>query len=109
VKSVNIGGITVQLRHDWPEDAEFAIFSIEHRAWWRQNEWGYTPNLWEAGRFTVRRATEIIINANYNGDPSRVELKQLGAINEVAIPWANLMTAPAMTMPKERQFIGDDE
>jgi hypothetical protein len=42
----------------------FVIWSIEHDAWWRPGEWGYTRVLEEAGLFPEGRAREILADAN---------------------------------------------
>lgn len=43
---------------------EWLIWSIEHNAWWRWNECGYTPFKMGAGRYTYEDALRIVENAN---------------------------------------------
>lgn len=40
------------------------IWSIEHEAWWKPNENGYTPERISAGRYTFEDACRIVKNAN---------------------------------------------
>lgn len=40
------------------------IWSLEHGAWWRPGEWGYTRDRSEAGIYSLERATEICLRAN---------------------------------------------
>ena len=47
-------------------DEEYLIWSIEHTAWWRPDEWGYTTVLAEAGRYSLPRASEIVLKARGN-------------------------------------------
>ena len=42
----------------------FVIWSIEHTAWWRPGEMGYTHALREAGRYTRKDAERIVRKAN---------------------------------------------
>lgn len=44
------------------------IWSNEHNAYWRANELGYTPNLYEAGNYTLEKAIAICSKANYRPD-----------------------------------------
>jgi hypothetical protein len=44
--------------------SEFLIWSIEHNAWWRPREIGYTRVLSEAGTYDRTRASEIVQRAN---------------------------------------------
>lgn len=43
---------------------EYLIWSIEHTAWWRPGEMGYTLSLAEAGRYSRARAESIVSDAN---------------------------------------------
>jgi hypothetical protein len=42
----------------------FLIWSLEHDAWLRPGEMGYTKALCEAGRYGYVRATQIVLRAN---------------------------------------------
>ncbi|HWK10849.1 MAG TPA: hypothetical protein VNR64_12400 [Vicinamibacterales bacterium] len=42
----------------------YLIWSIEHDAWWRPGERGYTRTLTEAGRYAEPRARAIVQRAN---------------------------------------------
>jgi hypothetical protein len=45
------------------------IWSIEHGAWWRPAENGYTKLRYEAGRYSFDHACEIVASANkFAGD-----------------------------------------
>lgn len=55
---------------------EWLIWSVEHSAWWRPNDKGYTPSWDMAGRYTKERACEICMKANWR------------ALNEVPVPMA---------------------
>lgn len=37
----------------------YLIWSNEHGAWWRPNSCGYTGDMWEAGRYTKEKATDV--------------------------------------------------
>lgn len=41
------------------------IWSIEHNAWWRENEQGYCFNTFEAGKYTFKKAYTICNRANF--------------------------------------------
>ena len=43
---------------------EYLIWSIEHDAWWRPGEMGYTTTLREAGRYSKHQASVIVGHAN---------------------------------------------
>lgn len=48
---------------------DWLIWSVEHKAWWRKCEFGYTKKRAEAGTYTQERAEEICRRANnYCGD-----------------------------------------
>ncbi len=53
---------------------QYVIWSIEHTAWWRAGEMGYTGALVEAGIYGHAAANRILANAN------------LVKMNECAIP-----------------------
>lgn len=40
------------------------IWSNEHKAWWAENERGYTRSRKEAGRYTQGMAADIVAGAN---------------------------------------------
>lgn len=42
----------------------YAIWSIEHNAWWRESGYGYSQALEDAGLFDRKTATEIVSKAN---------------------------------------------
>lgn len=44
----------------------YLIWSIEHNAWWKDQERGYTPNRDEAGIYECDHAHEIVDRANIN-------------------------------------------
>lgn len=51
-----------------PEPArKVLIWSEEHGAWWRANQWGYTNAIAEAGRYDRAVATSILTSANLGG------------------------------------------
>ena len=45
-------------------DRRWAIWSFEHRAWWRPGRMGYCLELAEAGRYTEDEARAIVRDAN---------------------------------------------
>jgi hypothetical protein len=49
---------------DAPVTREYLIWSMEHDAWWRPGEMGYTPVLREAGQYSETRARAIVQRAN---------------------------------------------
>jgi hypothetical protein len=64
------------------DESLFVIWSIEHTAWWRPGECGYTTRLVEAGRYPRWRAAEIVSDAN------------IVSFNECMIPLACLADPP---------------
>ena len=44
--------------------AKYLIWSIEHNAWWKPREWGYTRLKEEAGIYSKNKALEIVKEAN---------------------------------------------
>ncbi len=45
-------------------ETKFLIWSIEHGAWWRPNEAGYTLSRRDAGQYDFNKAVEICRGAN---------------------------------------------
>lgn len=45
-------------------EEKFWIWSIEHNAWWRPMERGYTHEIQDAGIYTKEKAVEICFHAN---------------------------------------------
>jgi hypothetical protein len=41
------------------------IWSVEHRAWWKSNSYGYTESREEAGRYDYDTACQIVKDSNY--------------------------------------------
>lgn len=46
------------------QDRTWLVWSIEHGAWWKPNENGYTYYRESAGRYTFRQAQKIVKEAN---------------------------------------------
>ncbi len=40
------------------------VWSIEHNAWWKEGQNGYSENRYEAGRYTFEEALNIVSKAN---------------------------------------------
>ena len=58
---------------------QFIIWSFEHKAWWKENERGYTTDQNEAGVYNYEQARKICLGANI-----RIEM---GAFpNEAMVP-----------------------
>ena len=53
----------------------YRIWSFEHKAWWKPNEHGYTPDYENAGIYQQINAIEICIRANHHSD-----------VNEAMVP-----------------------
>lgn len=49
-------------------ETKWYIWSIEHSAWWKPNNMGYTTNKDEAGLYSFRSACIIINDANAFGE-----------------------------------------
>lgn len=43
---------------------KYAIWSVEHQAWWRPGKFGYTPYAHEAGLYSEDESFEILRDAN---------------------------------------------
>jgi hypothetical protein len=43
------------------------IWSNEHEAWWRPNEYGYTRDIQQAGKYPIEDARRICTKANTYG------------------------------------------
>jgi hypothetical protein len=52
----------------------FAIWSWEHRAWWRARRQGYTLNPADAGIYTFQEAAEIVVGHRPPGREVAVDL-----------------------------------
>ncbi len=61
----------------------YIIWSNEHRAWWRPNSRGYTPNISDAGVYSREDAMDIVEGANKYQEARE-------APNELAVPIADL-------------------
>jgi hypothetical protein len=81
VDRVQVGGSILPTEWSNAKNPEtWLILSIEHDGcWWKTNEIAYTPNRSKAGRYTFRRALEIVTAANEN-------LRDEGKPNEVICP-----------------------
>lgn len=66
-----------------PEQADYLVWSNEHRAWWRANSQGYARSILEAGRYTRAEAVDI-------ADKSRNGWKLDGRPDEIAVAIADL-------------------
>jgi hypothetical protein len=66
---------------------QYLIWSNEHGRWWKPWERGYTCVLSEAGRYPLKRATEICENAN-------IAIPEGAEPSEVLIPAPEAMTNP---------------
>lgn len=44
---------------------EWLIWSIEHNAWWCENQKGYTEDIENAGKYSYETAIQIVKGANY--------------------------------------------
>lgn len=62
----------------------YAIWSIEHNAWWRPGSMGYTDHLSEAGHYGYVEAVRIVDRAN------------LVAFHECMIPLSALAATPRL-------------
>jgi hypothetical protein len=74
--------------------ADYVIWSYEHDAWWRPHQWGYTPNLAEAGHYNANHAERIVTHAN------------LITVNERAMPLAeaaSFVPEPSIECPRCRR------
>jgi hypothetical protein len=48
------------------DERDWLIWSIEHQAWWKPLEKGYTHERERAGRYTFENACKIVKSANIN-------------------------------------------
>jgi hypothetical protein len=76
-----------------PNIENWVIWSEEHGGWWMAGAMGYTPSLFNAGRFTEGRARLIEDTAN--------RYLPGGIINEVAMPdpWLRAADRPRQALP----------
>lgn len=56
----------------------YRIWSLEHGAWWRPNDRGYTVDFYEAGVYSQDQAINICISANFED-----------GVNEAMVPTAD--------------------
>jgi hypothetical protein len=58
-------------------EKEWLIWSIEHNAWWKPNQNGYTQEKTGAGRYTFEQACKIVRIANIysNNAPNEAMIK----------------------------------
>lgn len=66
----------------------FLIWSWEHRAWWRENGHGYTPDVDDAGEYSYKEAIKICLGANFGFN--RGSGGSLGMPNEGMVPVENV-------------------
>ena len=45
-------------------EQQYLIWSVEHCAWWRSRQTGYTTSRMQAGRYTLEEARRICLDAN---------------------------------------------
>lgn len=70
------------LRQLFPEpemDRNYVIWSYEHRAWWAPYRCGYTEDLEQAGRYSLREAGDIVVNS--------VMVEELALHENIAKDW----------------------
>lgn len=68
---------TADARHgaDFYLCCQFAlIWSLEHQGFWKSERNGYTPDIREAGRYSIFEAEEICSDANMGGEINEVLL-----------------------------------
>lgn len=46
------------------DEQKFLIYSVEHRAWWKKGNFGYTSHISLAGVFTYSEAIDICNKSN---------------------------------------------
>ena len=61
---------------------KFLIWSIEHKAWWRPNQQGYTTYRNSAGLYDFAEAKEIVDGANQHLDPNDPPQEAMVPANE---------------------------
>jgi len=47
-----------------PKQPQWLLWSIEHSAWWKPNNRGYTRSRADAGRYSFEEACQIVTQAN---------------------------------------------
>lgn len=63
---------------------KWLIWSIEHRAWWAANSWGYTVDIASAGRYSFKDAVNNIRDAHTGWNPSKPPKEAI--VPESALP-----------------------
>jgi hypothetical protein len=61
---------------------KYLIWSLEHNAWWRWNELGYTLDRSEAGEYTLEEAVRIVQHANHFLRPDQPPMEAIIPIGE---------------------------
>lgn len=56
------------------------IYSLEHRAFWKANSFGYTPEQSQAGVYDLETAKDIIEQANSHGAFNEVIIQPFSII-----------------------------
>jgi hypothetical protein len=62
-------------------DKKYLIWSLQHRAWWQEDSWGYTLEYSKAGRFTLEEAEKICWEANFKCSDLKYP-----SLNEAIVP-----------------------
>ena len=78
------------------KDMPYAIFSREHRGWWKTGGWGYTYDINEAGEFSYAKAEQICGGANVGRGPWELQ--------EIMIPF-DLAIMISMATVKQTQYV----
>lgn len=53
---------------------KYYIWSIEHKAWWKKNSWGYTKKIEEAELYSLSEAKEVCVSRNGFESQPKVEM-----------------------------------
>lgn len=50
----------------------YLLWSNKHEMWWRPDSRGYSPNVEDAGRYTVTEAIDRVVQSANHGDRTKV-------------------------------------
>lgn len=93
--------------------ATYLIWSNEHRAWWRQGRWGYTPDIADAGHYDRAEAMAICRQAQdgrgFDKNPNEIAIPVADAIEQFAAWGVGGPAKPPAVAQRRISFVPGDQ